>query len=72
MNRILELIPQHSLLTTLFRNVRLGADSVSKADGQCSNHCVPADASPPRIIATNAEHLPIESSFPSSSRTGHG
>jgi hypothetical protein len=26
-----------------YRNVRLGANSVSKADGQCSNHCVPAD-----------------------------
>lgn len=30
-----------------YRNVRLGADSVSNADGQeteiqCSNHCVPA------------------------------
>lgn len=25
-----------------YGNVRLGADSVSKADGQCSNHCVPA------------------------------
>ena len=49
-----------------YRNVRLGADSVSKADGQCSNHCVPADAIQPRIIATNVEHLPIASSFPSS------
>ena len=25
-----------------FRNVRLGADSASKTDGQCSNHCIPA------------------------------
>ena len=36
--------PHASSLTppACFRNVRLGADSASKADGQCSNHCVPA------------------------------
>jgi hypothetical protein len=32
----------YGLSIELYRNVRLGADSASKVDGQCSNHCVPA------------------------------